>query len=143
MNVDLQGDGCLEWLDSLRDQMLGAKNLRVCVTTGASWLCEWIDRTGLRSAETGYREFCCLMAEEMEAWRGEDEELWAWSWETAGEMFRFYEDLAQSTDQEFAARVCEDNDDPVVENVEDYAKHLFLCAVSFIHGWACATCKEK
>jgi hypothetical protein len=76
------------------------------------------------------------MAEEMEAWRGEDEELWAWAWGMAAEMFDLYEESGQWSEQQLVDEVCEEIDDVEAGEREPYARHLFMSAVAFIHGWA-------
>jgi len=131
----------MEWLDGLRDQMIHADSLRGCLTTGVSWLCEWIDREavteGIVIAGFGdYRDFCASMAEEMEPWQGEDEELWAWCWGMAAEMLDLYERSGRWTEGELVEKVTHEIDDVEVGEREPYARHLFLSALSFIHGWA-------
>ena len=76
------------------------------------------------------------MAEEMEAWRGEDEELWAWAWGMAAEMFDLYEGSGQWTERQLVEEVCEEIDDVEAGEREPYARHLFMSAVAFIHGWS-------
>jgi hypothetical protein len=129
-----------EWLDCLRGQIIDADSLKSSLTTGVSWLCEWIDREladeGVSIGNVGdYRDFCTSMAEEMEAWRGEDEELWAWAWGMAAEMFDLYEESGQWTEEELVEEVCEEIDDVEAGEREPYARHLFMSALSFIHGW--------
>jgi hypothetical protein len=140
MNVKADSES-MERLDCLRDQMIDADSLKACLTTGVSWLCEWIDRVasaeGISMAGLGdYRDFCTSMAEEMEAWRGEDEELWAWAWGMAAEMFDLYEESGQWTEEELVEEVCEEIDDVEAGERESYARHLFMSAVAFIHGWS-------
>jgi hypothetical protein len=131
----------MEWLDCLRDQIIDAESLKSCLTTGVSWLCEWIDREvaadGVSMTGCGdYREFCISMADEMEAWRGEDEELWTWAWGMAAEMLDLYEESGQWTDNQLIEQVCEEIDDVETGEKEPYARHLFMSALSFIHGWS-------
>ena len=131
----------VEFLDCLRDQIIDAESLKSSLTTGVSWLCQWIDREvaadgGLMTGCGDYRDFCTSMAEEMEAWRGEDEELWAWAWGAAGEMFRLYEAHGEMSNDELATLVCLQMDETDVGDKHGYARHLCLCAVSYVHGWA-------
>ena len=131
----------VEFLDCLRDQIIDAESLKSSLTTGVSWLCEWIDREmaaeGVWIADfADYRDFCISMAEEMEAWRGEDEELWAWAWGMAAEMFDLYEESGQWTERQLVEEVCEEIDDVEAGEREPYARHLFMSAVAFIHGWS-------
>ncbi len=131
----------MERLDCLRDQMIDAESLRSSLTTGVSWLCEWIDREvaaeGVAVANFGgYRVFCTSMAEEAEAWKSEDEELWAWAWGMAAEMFDLYEQSGQWSERQLIEEVCKEIDDVEAGEREPYARHLFMSAVAFIHGWA-------
>lgn len=131
----------MEWLDCLRDQMIEAVCLKACLTTGVTWLCEWIDlevaADGVSMTNLGdYRDFCISKAEEMEAWRGEDEELWAWAWGMAAEMFDLYEESGQWSERQLVEKVCAEIDDVPACESEPYARHLFMSAVAFIHGWA-------
>ena len=131
----------VEFLDCLRDQIIDAESLKSSLTTGVSWLCEWIDREvaaeGVWIADfADYRDFCISMAEEMEAWRGEDEELWAWAWGMAAEMFDLYDESGQWTEVELIEEVTSEIDDVEAGEREPYARHLFMSAVAFIHGWA-------
>jgi hypothetical protein len=131
----------MEWLDGLRDQMIHAESLRSCLTIGVSWLCEWIDREataeGISMAGVGdYRDFCASMAEEMESWQGEDEELWAWSWGMGAEMLDLYQESGQWTEQELIKKVISEIDDVDAGEREPYSRHLFMSALAFIHGWA-------
>ncbi len=131
----------MEWLDSLKDGMFQAPNLGSCITLGATWLCEWIDQEMAAEGEVAtslsdYRDFCTLMAEEMESWQGEDEELWAWCWGMAAEMLDLYEQSGQWSERQLVEEVCEEIDDVKAGEREPYARHLFMSAVSFIHGWA-------
>lgn len=129
-----------DWLDRFRDSMLQAESFRACLTLGASWLCEWIDKElaaeGLDPLVVGgYRQFCQAQAEEMEVWQGEDEELWVWAWSAAGELLEFYELGAHWTDDKLVETFCSDCDDPEITDKESYARHLIVSALAFIHGW--------
>lgn len=131
----------MEWLDCLRAQIIDAESLKSCLTTGVSWLCEWIDREVAADGASltdlvDYRDFCNSMAEEMEAWKGEDEELWTWAWGMAAEMFDLYEESGQWPDRQLVEKVCAEIDDVPACEGEPYARHLFMSAVAFIHGWA-------
>ena len=131
----------MESLDCLRDQIIDAESLKACLATGVSWLGEWIDREvaaeGVWIADfADYRDFCISMAEEMEAWRGEDEELWAWAWGMAAEMFDLYDESGQWSERQLVEEVCEEIDDVEAGEREPYARHLFMSAVAFIHGWS-------
>ena len=131
----------MEWLDCLRDQIIDAESLKACLTTGVSWLCEWIDREvaadGVLMTSLGdYRDFCASMAEEMEGWRGEDEELWAWAWGMAAVMFDLYEESGQWSERQLVEEVCEEIDDVPACEREPYARHLFMSSLAFIYGWA-------
>jgi len=128
-----------DWLDHFRDSMLEADSFRACLTLGASWLCEWIDKQlfsegGRATDVTDYVEFCRSRAEEMEAWQGEDEELWVWAWSSAAELLEFYEQSARFSDAELAERFCSGCDDPEISGKECYARHLIVSALAFIHG---------
>ena len=132
-----------DWLDHFRDSMLQAESFRACLTLGASWLCEWIDKAlrlqgqGTDALDvSGYRQFCLAQADEMEAWQGEDEELWVWAWSAAAELLEFYELGAHWSDSELAERFCSDCDDPEISDKESYARHLLMSALAFVHGWA-------
>jgi hypothetical protein len=130
-----------EWLGRFCDSMLEAESFQACLTLGASWLCEWIDKElvaeGLDARDAGgYRQFCLTQAEEMEAWQGEDEELWVWAWSAAAELLEFYELGAQWTDSELVETLCSDCDDPEIADKQGYARHLIVSALAFIHGWA-------
>jgi len=130
-----------DWLDHFRDSMLQAEGFRVCLTLGASWLCEWIDRglnlVGIDAVDVGgYRQFCLIQAEEVEAWQGEDEELWVWAWSAAAELLEFYELGAHWTNSELVETLCSDCDDPEINDKEGYARHLIVSALAFIHGWS-------
>ena len=130
-----------DWLDRFRDSMLEAEGFKACLTLGASWLCEWIDKElaleGMDALDAGgYRQFCSAQAEEMEAWQGEDEELWVWAWSAAAELLEFYELGAHWSDSELAERFCSDCDDPEISDKESYARHLLMSALAFVHGWA-------
>lgn len=130
-----------DWLDHFRDSMLQAESFRACLTLGASWLCEWIDKElALQGIDTldvgGHREFCLAQADEMEAWQGEDEELWVWAWSAAAELLEFYEMGAHWPDSELVETLCSDCDDPEINDKEGYARHLIVSALAFIHGWA-------
>jgi len=132
------------WLDRFRSSMLEAESFRACLTLGVSWLCEWIDK-GLTLVEAkamdvgGYRQFCLIQAEEVEAWQGDEEELWVWAWSSAAELLEFYELGAHFSDGELAERFCSDCDDPGINDKEGYARHLIVSALAFIHGWATPT----
>ena len=131
----------MEWLDCLRDQIIDAGSLNASLTTSVSWLREWIDREvaadgGSMTDSGDYQEFCTSMAEEMEAWRGEDEELWTWVWGMAAEMFSLYEESGRWTEQQLVEKVTSEIDDFEDGEMEPYARHLFMSAVAFIHGWA-------
>jgi hypothetical protein len=121
--------------------MLEAGSFRACLKLGASWLCEWIDKElaleGMNPLDVGgYRQFCLTQAEEMEAWQGEDEELWVWAWSSAAELLEFYELNAHWSDGELAEKFCRDCDDPEINDKEGYARHLIVSALAFIHGWS-------
>jgi hypothetical protein len=131
----------MEFLDCLREQIIDAESLKACLTTGVSWRCEGIDREVAADGDlmTGcgdYRDFCTSMAEEMEAWRGEDEELWAWAWGMAAEMFDLYDESGEWTERQLVEEVCKEIDDVEAGEREPYARHLFMSAVAFIHGWS-------
>lgn len=131
----------MEVLDCLRDQIVDAGSLNASLTTSVSWLREWIDREvaakDVSMTNSGdYRDFCTSMAEEMEAWRGEDEELWTWVWGMAAEMFSLYEESGRWTELQLVEKVTSEIDDVEDGEMEPYARHLFMSAVAFIHGWA-------
>jgi hypothetical protein len=137
----------MDWLDCLRDQIIDSESLKACLSTGVSWLGEWIDREvatqGVLMTDLGdYRDFCTSMAEEMEAWKGEDEELWTWAWGMAAEMFDLYELSSQWTEKELIEKVTSEIDDVEAGEREPYARHLFMSAVAFIHGWATSGAEE-
>ena len=142
--------GCasMEWLDGLKDGMFQAPNLGSCITLGATWLCEWIDQEmaaegAVATTLSDYCDFCTSMAEEMESWRGEDEELWAWSWGMAAEMLDLYERSGQLTEQQLIKKVTDEIDEVDIGEREPYARHLFMSALSVIHGWAAASAAEE
>jgi hypothetical protein len=87
----------------------------------------------------GYRQFCLIQADEVEAWQGDEEELWVWAWSSAAELLEFYELSAHFSDGELAERFCSDCDDPGINDKEGYARHLIVSALAFIHGWATPT----
>jgi hypothetical protein len=130
-----------DWLDRFRDSMLQAESFRACLTLGASWLCEWIDKElaleGMDALDAGgHRQFCLAQAEEMEAWQGEDEELWVWAWNSAAELLELYELAGRWTDSKLLECFCKDFEDPEISDKEAYTRHLLLSALAFIHGWA-------
>lgn len=127
-------------LDQVCQHILKSENLRDCVVSAASWLCEWIDFEMRVSGELkpegfNHAEYCAEMADSMEAWSSENEELAAWAWSTGAEIIALYERCTQLDDSALTHQVCSEIDEPGIEDKEAYARHLFASALAFLHGW--------
>ena len=131
----------LEWIDEFSFQMFHADSLKACLHTGVSWLSDWIDpqfptRSHWITGASDYQSFCRSMASEVGVCEGEEEELRVWSWGMAAEMFDIYEKSGGWTEEELREHFRVEITDVELKERERYARHLFVSAMSFIHGWA-------
>jgi hypothetical protein len=131
----------IEWIDEFRFQMFHADSLKACLNTGVSWLSDWIDlqcstRSHWVAGASDYQSFCRSLALEVESCEGEEDELWVWSWGMAAEMFDVYEKSGGWTEEELLEYFRVEITDVDFMERERYARHLFVSAIAFIHGWA-------
>ena len=130
----------LEWIEEFRLQMFHADSIKACLHTGVSWLSDWIDlqfssRSHWISGAGNYQSFCRSMASEIESPKDEDDELWVWSWGMAAEMFDIYDWASEWTEEELLEYFRHEITDVELKDRDGYARHLFVSAIAFIHGW--------
>ena len=117
------------------------ESLKNCLSASVSWLSSWIDlefRSGpaMPDVVLDYSGFCREMAGEIETCQSKDDELWIWSWGMSSEMFDLYYNSGLWTEQEMAEYLCNKINNVELSHRPNYARHLFISAVAFIHGWA-------
>jgi hypothetical protein len=130
----------LEWIDEFSFQMFHADTLKACLHAGVSWLSDWIDlqfstQSDWVAGARDYQIFCRSMASEVDVCEGDEEELRIWSWGMAAEMFDLYEKSGGWTEEELLEYFRVEITDVELKDRERYARHLFVSAIAFIHGW--------
>jgi hypothetical protein len=137
MNTDIAS---LEWLDIFKFRLERTESLKTCLSASVSWLSSWIDLefrsdSPLIDVVLDYSGYCKEMAAEIETCQSEDDEFWIWSWGMAAEMFDLCDKSGLWTEQEMIEYLRNEINDVELSHRPNYARHLFLAAVAFIHGW--------